>query len=231
MKLKEKNFDFRFDKAYIEYNDIIIASASNVNGLFEVSTKEQTCKYLTLFNDEPSNKTKLFSDVVKCGEKLFFVPYSAKKIAIYNMKASELSYLDIDIDDQPKENSDAKFGVGILNGQDIYMIGSKYAYIMKICTRTNEIEYYSIPEENIEWDSNVAMCCNQIIYVLSSNRERYIVFNMQNGSITIQKEGADQIFNISNEHPLKESLCDIRFEVVKNGERYWEDVYKKNLDG
>ncbi len=118
-------------------------SATNVNSLFKMSTQHWTAEYMGSFLGE-STQGRLYSSIVPYEGKLYFAPYAANSIAVYDIKLGSFSKVDIIQDLHASEkrfNEQLKFSFAVSYKEWIFFFPNAYPAIIKYHCATGEVCY------------------------------------------------------------------------------------------
>lgn len=126
--------------AYI--GEYIYFSAMYINGLFRYSMKTGICEYLTSFEKDVI-AVCLHRRVFVYENQLFFMPWEAKYVSIYNIDTNEMSYIDA---------SDFKKGQftfidGTIDCEKLYFIPYQGEKIMIVHLNNYKTDYFEVPIE------------------------------------------------------------------------------------
>ncbi len=124
--------------------NVAYAASMYGNALFEVNMLTGECSYICMF-DESDKKRRLYTTAYKLGNKIYFIPASADRIAVYEPKEDFLYYLDIeDVDSSCHKyyNIKSKFNGGVVQGNYLYITPCTYPAILRINSSNDKIEYY-----------------------------------------------------------------------------------------
>lgn len=113
-------------------------TAREFNGLFRIDPETYEVQYMGQFPGEKAEGYRLFWGIAECSGKLYFCPYNAKNIAVYDKKTAQFGtvFLREDIRD-----IDKKFARIMVGGEDIYLTGSRAYVVARLNTVTGEIRY------------------------------------------------------------------------------------------
>lgn len=116
-------------------------SAISFNGLFRMKKTDMIPEFVGLFPDERIDGTRLFSSVTESNGKLYFSPFSASAIAVYDISSGSFDRIEIDFG--YTKIKEAKLYSSIMLNSRIYFI--PYAYDAIICydIENGEIIYYT----------------------------------------------------------------------------------------
>lgn len=128
---------FVTDELYYD-GEFVWGAALDFNGLFRIHPKTYEIAYIGQFPGEKTEGYKLFLGIADQKGKLYFCPYNAKHIAVYDKKTAE--FFTIFLDDTISE-IDKKFTSLLVFEQFIYLQGSRAHTIVRIDTNTDEITY------------------------------------------------------------------------------------------
>lgn len=124
---------------FIADGDFIWVSAINCNALFKINVKSMEAEYMGSFPHEDLYGKYLHRSVIKIGNKLFFTPFSADRIGIYDIETNEfLTTPELKNKDIP-----FKFERSIVYGDYIFFFPQRYNAIVKYNYKTNEISYFN----------------------------------------------------------------------------------------
>lgn len=129
-----------------EINDMLLFSQATWNGLYLVDRKTKEVIYNTIFEGEAYASVMLYYSLQIIGSKAVFVPHSARRIAIFDMKSKILDYLDIEevkADYHENYRDSAKFARCFQYNSFVYMLGYSYPAILKLDIETLKIVYIS----------------------------------------------------------------------------------------
>lgn len=202
----EMQMDKEYELAFIAVavkDNIGYASDSDKNGLFEVDMETGKCVFLDIFEDQPINKKRLHSCAKWIGNKIYFIPDSANKIAIYNLTNKCQESIDI-----PKPRVQYEFYKRNFNfidaveyGDYLWLLPCTYPAVLKINIRTHELEIidswvndkeYYFRTKHCMWDSQAIIANgidNEVLVVdLEAQSVRIINIGLKNnGVMSIRK--------------------------------------------
>ena len=78
----------------VEADGYLWASADEFNGLFKICIETGESEFIATFDEDPYG-TLLYKNALAYKRKLFFVPYTAKKIAEYDLDTKEIKYYSL----------------------------------------------------------------------------------------------------------------------------------------
>lgn len=125
------------DKLYFD-GKYVWGTATEFNGLFRIDPETYETKYMGQFPNENPEGYRLFCDIAECDGKLYFCPYNAKYIAVYDKMSDKFYSIQLREDFR---NIDRKFGSILVYRKYIYLQGSRAHTIAQLDTKTNEIIY------------------------------------------------------------------------------------------
>lgn len=120
--------------------DFFWAAAENYNAIYKVKKEDLSLEYICTVPEEEELGIELYaSGVIKANNKIYLVPGSAKKIAIYDILNNSFKYITTD---EMQDDAYPKFGVSSLIHQNIFLLPLEMqaSYIIKINTETDTIE-------------------------------------------------------------------------------------------
>ena len=121
-------------------DDFFWTAAENYNAIYRVKKEDLSLEYICTVPEEEELGIELYaSGVIKANNKIYLIPGSAKKIAIFDIQSSSFQYITTD---EMKDDAYPKFGVVSLVHQNIYLLPLEMqaSYILKINTETDTIE-------------------------------------------------------------------------------------------
>lgn len=145
-KMSDSRLLLDFEAIAMVEEQMGFAVSYDFNALFKVNLDSGCCDYITIIPDEDLEGKRLYTYAVYINDKVYFVPYSANEIAVYNVKINQIYKLELEEKDSVQYNSykkNAKFSCAFLNNKYIYMLPATYPAIIKINVETDEIVYYS----------------------------------------------------------------------------------------
>lgn len=113
-------------------------SASDFNGLFQIDRDTMNIHYVGQFPGEKKERCNLFGRIAECGGKLYFAPWSAESIGVYDKQAGELSSLPIPLD-KKSQKLPFKYYAILAYQEYVYVIGNQIDAVLRIDSRTNKI--------------------------------------------------------------------------------------------
>lgn len=123
--------DFYSDGEYIW------VASNNCNGLFKININSMETEYMGSFPDENLKGLHLYRSLTKVGSKLYFTPFMAENIGVYDLDTNkfcagpELRDKDIPF----------KFERSVVFNDCIYFLPQRYNAIVKYEIKTNKISY------------------------------------------------------------------------------------------
>lgn len=133
-------------EAVAKADDHVAYAASNeYNALFKIDLDSGNCTYIMLFPGEQLNGVRLFVKANRINNKIYFIPASAKKMAIYDMETGNIENIAIELpqrDKYPHYKPSSKFNGSVVFGKYLFMVPCTYPGIVRIDTDTTEITYF-----------------------------------------------------------------------------------------
>lgn len=123
------------DKLYYD-GDYLWGTAREFNGLFRVEPETYRVQYMGQFPGEKAERYRLFQGIVEYNGKLYFLPYCAENIAVYDKE--QANFYTIPLGEDIK-NIDKKFCRILVHGKNIYLLGSRAHVIIRLNTESGEI--------------------------------------------------------------------------------------------
>lgn len=129
----------RFVTENIYYDGKYIwATALDFNGLFRMNPENCEISYMGSFPEEKAEDYRMFYGIAEYGTKLYFCPYNARHIAVYDKASGEFDTVIL------KENIrkiDKKFASILSYGRYMYLQGSRAHTIVRLDIETNDVVY------------------------------------------------------------------------------------------
>ena len=123
---------------YYDGNDIWFV-AREFNGLFKMDSETHKKEFVGHFPGEYKEGYTLYGEIAEGNEKLYFAPYNAKNIAVYNKEKRRFYTIPLraDICD-----IDKKFFSTLTCGKYVFIQGHKVNTIIRIDSETDETVYF-----------------------------------------------------------------------------------------
>jgi len=118
---------------------------SGFNGLFKINMATGECTYIMMFPKENRLGKRLYTKALHFNNRIYFIPCSAKEIAIYDIGKNEIRKQELKAVDKIKNpwfTARNKFNDGVIYKNWIFMIGASYPAIVRIDLNTGETEYF-----------------------------------------------------------------------------------------
>lgn len=102
------------------------------NSLIKMNKKSHSIKWKGSFPGESFIKERLYTSTVMCGRKLYFAPYMADEMAVYDLETETIEKIPIDIFDKRNgvHGERRKFFKILSFNQEIYLIPAYYQGIL-----------------------------------------------------------------------------------------------------
>jgi hypothetical protein len=126
------------------------------NGLFKCDKETWVAEYLGSFPGEKFDGMRLFGGVAECGGKLYFSPYRAEEIAVYDMESGAFERIGLRVIDAKRfkhYNATCKFSHAISRDGFVFLIPGTYPAIVRIDSGTYETAYID------NWIQDYESCC------------------------------------------------------------------------
>ncbi len=175
-------------------------TAYDFNGLFRMDKRTWKAEYMGSFPEEKIDGKRLYTSIIMYDQRLYFSPFSASEIAVYDKRRS--TFIKIDVKEPEGSMSfnyfeGCKFSEVIEYKGDIYFIPCSYPTIIKINPKTNDIKYYSgwrdtlnnMVNENVDSYFWKAIVHNNHIVMPSSSTNAVVDFDMESGASVVYEVG------------------------------------------
>ena len=186
------------------------------NALLKMDKQTREIKYVDSFSDEDKSGVQLYGKITENNGKLFFSPFSAHEIAIYDVKAKAFEKKSI-IEPKNTQKSTymnhAKFWHIEKYGKYIYLPGCSYPAIARYDTETGKMDYFT------DWVKHVDILANAgDVYFLhgyadenklllpTCNANAVVVFDMERCS--------SEVYEVGNKKNRYSNIC-------FDGNDYW----------
>jgi hypothetical protein len=126
------------------------------NGLFKCGKETWVVEYIGQFPGEKPGGVRLFADVAECGGRLYFAPYSAEAIAVYDLTDGTFERIDLRAIDRKRfknYNAETKFSHAVSHGGYVFLIPGLYPAIVRIDAGTCATIYID------NWIKDYESCC------------------------------------------------------------------------
>jgi len=120
-------------------------AARDFNGLFKMDADTYRVEFVGQFPDEDAEGYKLYPEIAECNGKLYFAPYNAKSIGIYDKKNNIFGSIKLrdDINDVSKE-----FGFIVIYDKYVFIHRLKANTIIRIDSQTDTVNYIDISDDS-----------------------------------------------------------------------------------
>lgn len=110
------------------------------NALFKMSKENMKPQLVGMFPGKKDDAIRLYSNITKHNDKLYFAPFAAKNIAVYDLENN--AFNEILVEGERSELPDCDFYSIVADGDTLYFIPYGYSAIVGYNTITKEIAYY-----------------------------------------------------------------------------------------
>lgn len=124
-----------FYDAYVDDDGMWFASL-NYNSLFYRSHKTGCIEWIGIFPDEGIACARLYGKVVNYKKKLLFIPFNAKRPAVFHMESQSFTYIEI-----KDQDIQEKFYNYVLAEDTVLLLPRCYKTIIKIHMKDETVEY------------------------------------------------------------------------------------------
>lgn len=152
VKVENKMDEYRMQKLDKEKNRIAVSDAIRIddkiwfmsdtfNGLFCMEIASQQIEFIGSFPNEPYSQRFLYSAMERVGTKIYFAPYFAKNIAVYDMK--NCMFEEIEIAEELRQSElpkDLFYGMQRYNNF-LFFIPAYGKAIIRLNSDNNEVQY------------------------------------------------------------------------------------------
>ncbi len=191
-------------------DDVGYASDYNRNSLFKVDMKTGECTFIRLFDDEPVNLRRLHCTAVWIDKKIYFIPGSGNKIAVFYPEDNSIESIQIPL---PKSKqfsfykSQFKFIRAVKYKENLWLIPCSYPGILKLNMQTKKIQVLDKWLENDTYFFRAGLYVNDNKIVIANGKSNAVL------NFDMEKESGN-IIHIGSENNGVMSIC-------KEGDVYW----------
>lgn len=167
-------------------------TALNFNGLFRIEPDTLKMHYVGAFPQEKEAGYFLFNKIAQCKEKLYFAPYNAENIGVYDKRTGKLS--SIPIPSKKKEEEQCEQYVGVFVYDDgVFITGGRKKYILRVDTHTEKVEVLDVwenqllahrDEKSVYFFSHGCQSDN-ILYIPSQYTNAMCIFRMKEKNLQV----------------------------------------------
>lgn len=119
------------------YNGFIWFSANEHNGLYRKALTNGRLERVATFKGENLFGNRLYGKIIQYGKKIFFIPYTAEKMAIFDCEDYQLKMVDLHVNKDVK--CFLKFGNAFVWHHFLFLIASSYPTIIRYDIESGEI--------------------------------------------------------------------------------------------
>lgn len=178
-------------------------TARDFNGLFKMDANTYKIEFVGQFPDEDAEGYKLYTGIAECNGKIYFAPYNAKSITIYDKEKS--SFYSIKLRNDIKDISKKFYNV-LAFDKYIFIYGFKANTIIRIDSQTDIVNYINFSDDYNSIYYTFSSCIyNDKIYSVSPSNNSILCLNpldMSYEFVKIDKEFDKCVFNIGITAPL-----------------------------
>ncbi len=157
--------------------NIAIAISYNINAVFKVNMLSGECEYIGTVPNEKLEAKRLYVKAIKARGKIYFIPYTAKGIAVYDIEKKYIYKIELNdkIKEYQQENKNNKyFSDGVVYNKHLFIIPCMCPVILRLNTENDTIDYYDdwvrdrefVFRKDLEVDGNyiyAASCINNLV--------------------------------------------------------------------
>jgi hypothetical protein len=141
-------YDNLFFEYYVDFDGYYWTSSYYGNGLYRIDKSTWNAEFVGIFPEESLTSSILYPHAVACGGKIYFAPYRASAISVFDPATGAFERIVFKKVDEKTENClQSKsmflnhFFYAVAYGKYIYFIPQRYNAILRLDTETQEIEY------------------------------------------------------------------------------------------
>lgn len=193
-------------EAMIFIEDEIWTVPVKSNVLIAINVKTGTTRFVAKISD--SNKERLYSDIVRYDDKLYFVPLSADMITVFELNTGKVRDIEFEFPMEYKGKTryleDYKFCKGYVTDGKLYMFGCTYPAILRMDLQDESVKYIKGWVEKVE-DRTINSSMgyfrgwllhdNKIIFP-SASSSCVLIFDFENEEVSIIEIGDESYSDI-----------------------------------
>ena len=150
-------------------------TARDFNGLFKMNANTYKVEFVGQFPDEDIEGHRLYTGIAECNGKLYFAPYNAQNIAIYDKEKS--SFYSITLRNDIKDISNKFYNV-LAFDKYIFIYGFKANTIIRIDSQTDIVNYINFSDDYNSIYYTFSSCIyNDKIYSVSPSNNSILCLN------------------------------------------------------
>lgn len=179
-------------------------TAINYNSLFRMDKQTWEVEHMGYFPNENLNGRLLFLDIHHHDGKLYFSPFSANNIAVYEIatrKFSTITFSHLNIEMKPEKYHDYKFGWIVKYNQYLFFLAYYSPVFLRYNLNDGTIDYFDDwvkPLEELELDKlsqnsyfTMKPVTNGSYFIAAaSNANAVVLFDMDNCTSTVYQVGS-----------------------------------------
>ncbi len=178
MRNEKENRNILFTGAITMAEETIWISLLEMNGLVKINVNTGDVQFVDCFKDEKYDY-QLHTQIISYRNKLFFVPWNAENIAVYDIRKGELRNVS-----GYRFEKKGYFAAGLVNGADLYLVSAVSVQIIRIDMDSEKIvDVYEL--ENFFEEEPVClippMKINNSIWKISEDKNEAWKFDLQSG--------------------------------------------------
>lgn len=185
-------------------------AAREFNGLFRIEPETYKVQYMGQFPGEKAEGYRLFWGIAECDGKLYFCPYNAENIAVYDKKSAQFSTLLLREDIR---GVGKKFANITVHKNNVYLVGSRVYSIVQLNTVTEKITYIENwvnelrekKSERLEYLITGGCVCKESIYCLSADGKGMLCVSLNDltyNYIPLKSNSAEGFSKVINEEEV-----------------------------
>lgn len=158
-----------------------IAVSYRFNAVFKIDMQTGAAEYFGLVPNEELKKKRLYTKAVESGEKVYFIPFTAKEIAVYDIKKDYIYKIRYEeLVTKEKQSDKMRFSGCVKYEKYLFIMPSKYPTILRLDTTNDSIEAYDdwVTEEDYLFRKDVAVD-GDILYLPSCINDLVLQFDMK----------------------------------------------------
>lgn len=198
---------------YVKVENSIYFCATDVNCVYKLNLETGETILVSYIPEESSYAGRLSAKILKNNNKLYFIPYHAKKLWVLNLE--DMLWKGIDILPEEKKNYEMKFYEAFIFQRKLYMIGCFLPILLIVDIDNYSICYeYKIHEYFIKKQEKINDCYfksqyvkkDNSIYLASCLSNEVVIYNLLTREIVIEDVGKK-----NNRYA----------GIIYDGENYW----------
>ena len=167
-------------------------TALDFNGLFRIDPNTLETQYIGAFPDEKETGYLLFDKIVQYEEKLYFAPYNAENIGVYDKRTGKIDSIPVPAKKKNEKQCERYADVFVYDNY-IFITGCRNKDILKVDTRTEDVtvidgwknQFLIHRDEKNAYFFSYGCQSGDLLYIPFQYANAMCVFHMNNQNLQI----------------------------------------------